>query len=103
MITATLLYPQTADTRFDLDYYLNQHTPLVREHLTPDGLVGIDLEQGLAGMAPDTPPTYTVIARLHFATLADLQTALIAHAPALLADLPNFTDAQPIMQINQSL
>lgn len=103
MITATLLYPKSPDTRFDMEYYLNQHTPLVRDTLTPAGLVRLELEEGLVGATPDAPPTYTLIARLCFNTLDDLQTAFGTHAPVLLADIPNFTDAQPVMQINRTL
>lgn len=101
MICLTVLYPKTADSRFDMDYYLHTHTPLVRERLTPVGLTGIDLETGLAGVVPDSPPTYTMIARLCFASPDELQSALAIHGPELIGDIPNFTDVQPIMQISQ--
>lgn len=101
MISLTALYPKTADSRFDMDYYLNTHTPLVRDRLTPAGLIGIDLEAGLAGAAPDSPPAYAMIGRLNFARLDELQAALAAHGPELMGDIPNFTDVQPLMQISQ--
>jgi uncharacterized protein (TIGR02118 family) len=103
MITLTALYPKTADSRFDLDYYLNTHTPLVRERLTPMGLTGIDLEEGLAGAAPDSPPAFVLIGHLRFNTIEELQTALMMHGPELMGDIPNFTDVQPIMQISRSV
>jgi uncharacterized protein (TIGR02118 family) len=103
MITLTALYPKTADSRFDLDYYLNTHTPLVRERLTPMGLTGIDLEEGLAGGAPDSSPAYALIGHLRFGTIEELQAALITHGPELMGDIPNFTDVQPVMQISQSV
>jgi len=103
MVSVTVLYPKTADSRFDLDYYLTTHTPLVRELLTPMGLTGIDLEQGLAGGAPNTPPAYTLIGKLNFTTIEELQAALMTHGPALMGDIPNFTDVQPVMQISRSL
>ncbi|AQG78526.1 EthD family reductase [Spirosoma montaniterrae] len=101
MLCVTVLYPKPADSQFDMDYYLNRHTPLVRELLGPVGLVGIDLEAGLAGAAPDTSPTYGMIARLKFNSLDELQTALATNGAALIADIPNFTDVQPVMQISQ--
>ena len=101
MICLTVLYPKTADSRFDMDYYLNTHTPLVRERLTPLGLMGIDLEAGVAGGAPDSPPAYTMIGRLNFASPDELQNAFATHGPELTGDIPNFTDVQPIMQISQ--
>ncbi len=101
MISLTVLYPNTTGTRFDMDYYLSTHTPLVKERLTPIGLIGVDLETGMAGGAPDTPPAFTMIARLNFATPNDLQAALAAHGPELIGDILNFTDVEPIMQISQ--
>lgn len=103
MICLTVLYPKTTDSQFDMAYYLQTHTPLVQERLTPIGLTGIDLESGLAGGAPDSPPTYTMIARLRFASPDALQNALATHGPELIGDIPNFTDAQPIMQVSQLL
>lgn len=101
MICLTVLYPKTADSRFDMDYYLNTHTPLVRERLTPFGLTGINLETGMAGAAPDSPPAYTMICRLNFSSTDELQNALGTHGPELTGDIPNFTDVQPLMQISQ--
>ena len=96
------MYPQTADSHFDMDYYLNSHTPLVKERLTPAGLTGVDLRAGLAGGAPDSPPTYAMICNLSFGSIDELQTAMATHGPELIGDIPNFTNVQPAMQISQS-
>jgi uncharacterized protein (TIGR02118 family) len=101
MISLTVLYPKTADSQFDADYYFDKHLPLVRERLTSLGLTGIDAEQGLAGAAPDSPPSYAVIARLNFGSIEELQNALAVHGPELIGDIPNFTDVQPLMQVSQ--
>ena len=101
MICLTVLYPKTADSQFDMENYLNHHLPLVYETLTPEGLLSIDFEEGLIGGLPDTPPSYTVIAHLNFETPESLQAALAKHASMLLADIPNFTNAIPVMQISR--
>jgi uncharacterized protein (TIGR02118 family) len=48
MIKVTVLYPNTPESRFDLDYYCNTHMPLVRDKL---GLAckGIAVDAGIAG------------------------------------------------------
>lgn len=102
MVSLTVLYPKTADSHFDLDYYLNTHTSLVKERLTSAGLTGVDLRTGLAGGAPDSPATYAMICNLNFGTLEELQNALVTHGPELTGDIPNFTNVQPTMQISQS-
>ena len=101
MICLTILYPETEEAKFDLEYYLNVHIPLVRERLTPEGLVRIDIEEGLAGGAPGTPPAYAVIGKLNFETLEALQSALATHGPDLMGDIPNFTKLQPQMQLSR--
>jgi uncharacterized protein (TIGR02118 family) len=101
MICLTVLYPKTAESTFDMDYYLSKHVPLVRERLAPAGLLGFDYETGLAGGAPDTLPAYTVIARLSFGNIEDLQNGLGAHGAELIGDIPSFTNVQPVMQVSQ--
>ena len=103
MFSATVLYPKTAESHFDLAYYLDSHTPLVREVLTPEGLLSVDLRTGLAGAAPDTLPAYAMICNLNFGTLEEIQNALAKHGPELLADIPNFTDVVPEIQISESV
>lgn len=103
MFSVTVLYPKTDTSRFDMDYYLNHHTPLVRERLTPVGLTGIDLKEGIAGGAPGTTQAYTMIMQLNFGSLDELQTALATHGPELIGDIPNFTDVLPQMQISRSV
>ncbi|MGA9639658.1 EthD family reductase [Flavobacterium sp.] len=96
MISATVLYPKTEDSHFNLDYYLNTHTPLVRKLLTSMGLTDVDLRSGLAGAAPDTSAAYAMICNLSFGTIEEVQNALAKRGPELMADIPNFTDAVPL-------
>ncbi|MBO0933352.1 EthD family reductase [Fibrella aquatilis] len=103
MFSVTVLYPNTANSQFDMDYYLNKHTPLVHERLRPMGLTGVDLKEGIAGGAPGTPQAYTMITQLNFDSMEELQNALATHGPELIGDIPNFTNVQPQMQISQSV
>lgn len=103
MISATVLYPKTDDNHFDLDYYLHTHTPLVRELLTPMGLTDVDLRSGLAGASPDTSAAYVMICNLSFGSIEEVQSALSRHGPELMADIPNFTDALPLIQFSESV
>jgi uncharacterized protein (TIGR02118 family) len=38
---------------------------------------------------------------LYFDSVADFQTAFGAHATAIMADIPNYTDIQPTIQIGE--
>jgi uncharacterized protein (TIGR02118 family) len=101
MIRVTALYPKTATSRFDKDYYLNKHTPMVREKLTPTGLLRIYVDEGLGTLTPGEPPAFEMIGYLEFSTIEDLQKSLGAHGAEIVADIANYTDVQPIIQVNR--
>ncbi|MEU7811166.1 hypothetical protein [Pseudonocardia sp. NPDC049154] len=52
MIKVSSLYPYNEGSRFDMDYYLGQHIPMVQEKLGA-ALKGVSVEQGAAGGTPD--------------------------------------------------
>ncbi|CAN5207889.1 hypothetical protein BH23BAC1_BH23BAC1_08190 [soil metagenome] len=101
MIRLTVLYPNSEGSYFDMDYYLQIHVPLVKKRLTTLGLTQVVLEQGIAGIAPDSPSPYYVIGSLNFNSLEDLQNSLATHSEELVADISNFTDVQAEMVISQ--
>ena len=102
MVLVSVFYPNTPGSRFDRDYYLNHHTPLLRERWSAMGLTEIRLLQGTGG--PDgSPAIYQVIALLSFASAEALQGALGAHGAEILGDVPRFTDVQPVIQMNAAL
>ena len=102
MIRATVLYPASA-TRFDYDYYLNKHTPMVKELWSPFGLVSVEISKGVSGLAPGSKPPYVTITNLVFTSVEALQGALAAGGAQVMGDIPNFTDVQPEVQLNEIL
>jgi uncharacterized protein (TIGR02118 family) len=98
MILVTVMYPAGAQTKFDTDYYLQKHMPLVRERWTPHGLKNAQVLRGAAkpdGSAAD----YQMMALLTFGSLDDFKAAGKAHGKEIFADIPNFTNAQAVVQI----
>jgi uncharacterized protein (TIGR02118 family) len=99
MIKVTVLYPYGKDAKFDWDYYLNQHVPLVQEKLGAT-LKGISIDQGLAGGPGDAPPPFVAMGNMLFDSTEEFQRAFQQVGEQLLADVPNFTPIQPSMQIS---
>ncbi|WP_345264564.1 EthD family reductase [Nibrella viscosa] len=103
MVKLTVLYPQNTNSHFDMRYYLDKHIPMVKERLAPLGLVRVEVEEGMAGVTPDSPTTYSMIGRLNFNSLEELHIALEVYGEEFIRDMSNFTDVQPQMQISQEL
>jgi uncharacterized protein (TIGR02118 family) len=101
MIRVTVLYPKTSESHFDMDYYLNKHTPMVIDRLMPLGLVRLEVDEGLNGLSPTQPAAYAVIAYLVFENVEALQTGLAAHGAEIMGDIINYTNVQPQIQINR--
>ena len=98
MIRISVLYP--AGPAFDMDYYLNRHTPMLRERLGA-ALKSLAIEHGVAGIAPGDQPTYQVLCHLGFDSVEAFQAAFAAHAGAIMSDIANYTAAQPVIQIGE--
>jgi uncharacterized protein (TIGR02118 family) len=59
------------------------------------------VEQGIAGGAPGEPATYVAMGHLFFDSVDAFQAAFAPHAQAILADIPNYTNTQPTIQISE--
>ena len=99
MIRVAIMYPGTEDSTFDMDYYLQHHMPLLAS-LLGENLERYEVDEGIGGAMPGDPPRYIAIGYLYFAD-RDALRALGKSGPELMADLPNFTDVQPEIQISE--
>jgi uncharacterized protein (TIGR02118 family) len=100
MIKVSVLYPNTVGSKFDLDYYLNKHTPMLKQKLG-GALKSVHIDEGVAGATPGSRPTYRVLCHLGFESVDAFQNAFAPHAQAIMSDIPNYTDVQPVIQIGE--
>ena len=101
-ITVSVMYPNEG-SKFDMDYYLGTHGPLVRDKWDSKGLKSLKVIKGVATPDPDTPPPYQVIALLEFGGVEEFRAAVADSGAEVLGDIPNFTDVQPVIQINDNI
>jgi uncharacterized protein (TIGR02118 family) len=99
MVKVTIFYPNSPGARFDMKYYTTRHMPMVQQKVST--CKGIAAEQGLAGGSAGTPPIYIAIGHLLFDSVEAFETGFAPHAAEILADVPNYTNVQPQLQINQ--
>jgi uncharacterized protein (TIGR02118 family) len=95
-----VFYANEEGKKFDMDYYLNSHIPMVQEKCGA-ALKGGAVEQGLSGVKPGSPATYVAMGHLLFDSVETFQGAFGPHAEAIMADIPNYTDIQPTIQISE--
>jgi uncharacterized protein (TIGR02118 family) len=100
MIKVSVFFPNEEGKKFDMDYYLNSHIPMVQEKVGAT-LKGGAVEQGLSGIEPGSPATYVAIGYLLFDSVEAFQSAFGPHSEAIMADIPNYTDIQPTFQISE--
>jgi uncharacterized protein (TIGR02118 family) len=100
MIKISVMYPNAPGVRFDHDYYRDRHMPMVKR-LMGDTLRRYAVEKGVAGATPGAPPTYVALGHLYCDSVETFQAGFGPHAKEILGDVPNYTDAQPVLQINE--
>lgn len=100
MIKVGVFYPQSAGKKFDMKYYLEKHMPLVQQKVGP-ALKNMAVDEGVSGGAPGAPATYVAMAHLTFDSFETFQASFGQHAAAIMADVPNYIDIQPIIQISE--
>src|SRR4051812_29187723 len=70
MVKISMLYANTPDARFDMDYYLHTHMPMSIERLSAaPGFRGVSVERGVGGGAPDAPPPFVAMCHYLFDSL----------------------------------
>ncbi len=100
MIKVSVMYPNTPGARFDHDYYRDRHMPLVKR-LMGEKCRYYTVDKGLSGAAPGTPPTYLAMCHIFSDSLETFQAGFGPHAEQILADIANYTDLSPVMQISE--
>ena len=95
MIKVSIMYPQSAGTRFDHDYYRDSHLPLIKRRMGA-ALRYYTIDRELAAGAP-----YVAMCHLICDSLESYQTAFGPYAEEIKTDIGKFTDRAPVTQISQ--
>jgi uncharacterized protein (TIGR02118 family) len=96
MVVIPVLYPKTAESHFDHDYYLQKHVPLVRSRWQAMGLIRDVLIRGTSTL-DGGQPGFELIGFLTFHSAEQVQAALAAFGQEIIGDIPNFTNVSPLI------
>ena len=100
MTKVSVLYPNGKGKKFDMDYYSGPHVKMVME-LLGTALKGATVESGLAGGAPGSPAPFLAMGNMYFDSVQDFEKSFGPNAEKIMGDAPNFTNAEPIIQISE--
>jgi len=100
MIKVTVLYPSGEGKKFDIDYYSTHHMPMVQRKCGP-ACTKIAVDRGIEGAAPGSKPAFAAIGYLYFESVDAFRSAFAPHAGEIMADIPNYTDIEPTIQISE--
>lgn len=102
MFNISSIYPRISGSSFDYEYYLNKHIPMSIELLTKSkGYIGVSVERGISIDIPDIESSFYAMCHYYFDTVEDFIEAFQPHADTLQSDIINYTDIEPIIQINE--
>ena len=99
MVRISVMYAGGDGKKFDHDYFVNKHMPLVQQRLGGLGLRRWEVDKGVAGGAPGAPAPFVAAAHLYFDSIEAFQKAMAPHGKELFADVPNYTNINPQVQI----
>lgn len=96
----TILYPAGEGKTFDMDYYETKHMPMVAGHLGKN-LKYYEIDAGISGRTPNDKPTYLAVGYFYCSDIAEYGKAIAANREAVMGDIKNYTNIQPVIQISQ--
>ncbi|MDE1947942.1 MAG: EthD family reductase [Burkholderiales bacterium] len=100
MIKVSVMYPNKPGSRFDHGYYKDKHMPLVKARMG-DACRYYTVDKGLAGDHPGAPPTYVGMCHIFCDSVEGFQAAFGPHVKEIMADIANYTDLSPVIQISE--
>lgn len=100
MIRIAAVYPRQLGSRFDLEYYLHKHLPLVHKKFSPYGLTKIEVDQGVEKPGGGESPFFA-IGYLYFKDLDGFRRAFKEVGSGVIADISLYTDVKPMIQVGE--
>ena len=100
MIKVSVMYPHQPGALFDHTYYRDHHMPLLKARMG-DACQHYTVDRGLAGGTPGSAPAFVAACHVFCASAEAFQAAFGPHAQEIMADVPNYTDIAPRMQISE--
>jgi uncharacterized protein (TIGR02118 family) len=100
MIRIAAVYPRQKGKKFDMDYYIHTHLPVVWQKFSPWGLKKIEVDHGVEKPGGGGS-AFFAIGYLYFDSLADFQKCYAAAGAEVVANISVYTDVTPMIQVGE--
>ncbi len=93
----TVLYKNGDNVKFDFDYYKKNHMTMIMK-LYGKAIRKFELRKGISGQDNSSKPPYVAVVNIWIADQAAFDAAGAKYSAKLVADVPNFTNTQAVVQ-----
>jgi uncharacterized protein (TIGR02118 family) len=100
MFKVAILYANGEDKTFDMEYYEKKHMPMVAGFLGKN-LKFYEIDKGIAGRTPNDKAPFVAIGYFYIHDVAEYNKAIAQNREAIIGDFKNYTNIQPVVQINE--
>ena len=100
LFKVAILYPNGEEKTFDMDYYEHKHMPMVAG-LLGKNLQFYEIDKGISGRTPSDKLPYLAVGYFYVKDVAEYNKAITQNREAVINDIKNYTNIQPIIQISE--
>jgi uncharacterized protein (TIGR02118 family) len=94
----TVLYPNKDGAKFDFDYYMKKHIPMVSRLLNSK----IDVSKGMPLSNGSSSP-FLCIGRIWIPSLPEFDIAMEKHGAEITQDIHNYTNVEPVLLMEETV
>jgi uncharacterized protein (TIGR02118 family) len=99
MYRLTVVYENVDKGKFDFDYYINKHLPLVKSRIG-DSITRTVVCEGIKGVSNEKEP-YKAVVQVYLKNLEGLERGLETHGEEIMSDIPRFTNIDPVLNLEK--
>ena len=100
LFKVAILYPNGEGKTFDMAYYESKHMPMVAAFLGKN-LRFYEIDKGISGRTPNDKVPYLAVGYFYVKDVAEYNKAIGQNRDAVVNDIKNYTNIQPIIQISE--
>lgn len=102
MIKVSVMYPNGPDAHFDEVYYRDKHMPMVK-NLMGDYCKSYAVDRAMPDGSSTSNAPYIAMGHLYCESVEAFQAGFGPHTKEIMADIPNYTNQKPVIQISEVL